>query len=137
VPRVLVGVAVAVLVAGGLLGAAGAAEAQPASCVARISAFRFRPSTVAQGAATTLTLKVADCTTHAHKVTLTQYGGEPNCVTVDPIARSITVRPKHPYVQTQPWTFTSCAGTLTMTAVVSGSGGAQLAKGTAQLTITP
>jgi|SRR5579862_4638359 hypothetical protein len=127
----------AILLAGGLLGAAGAAQAQPAECVAQIAAFRFRPATVAQGATATLTLKVKDCTDHAHKVTLTQYGGEANCVTLDPIARSFTLRPGHAYVQTQPWTFTSCAGTLTMTAVVSGPGGAQLAKGTAQLTITP
>ncbi len=139
-PRLLVAIGLVVVLAGSVLGAASAAAAPGppgAGCVARITAFGFDPSTVVEGSATTLTLKVADCTNHARKVTLTQYGGEPNCVVLDPIARSVTLRPRRPFVQTQPWTFTSCAGTLTMTAVVSGPGGTQLATGSAALTITP
>ena len=133
--------ALAVLCAGATSAAATARTAVPRSAQAattctgvHLSTFVFHPGTVKEGGSTTLLATVRNCTKTTFRGTL-QTSGVLVCLVLDPLLRTVTVKPGRTETRNESLVAPSCTGTATMNGRLSTKSGRTVAARSAKLQV--
>ncbi len=138
--------ALAVLCVGATSGVASSAAAAAPTSVPRsahadstcsgvhLSTFAFHPGTVTEGSSTTLVSTVRNCTSATFRGTL-QTSGVLVCLVLDPLDRTVTVKPRRGETLDESLVAPSCTGTATMHGRLSTRSGHTIAARTATLQV--
>ncbi len=110
---------------------------QPRTCTWKIASFAFSPSKVVEGEATTLTVKVTNCTKTQRSVDLVRTGTVPTgCTAIASSTKELTIAGGATYTSSDQIIAPQCKGTETRKARLTTLKGASITSSTASLSIS-